>query len=178
MSLCRAVNPIPQLFRTSWPRLAFPIKRTPEIQNVPPSNSITHQHPPKTSSFSKMIARLANTRRSSVTSAARRTRQNYLGLARAQCTYRMLRYSAQKGTPFPPKCTVKRSPSPSNVRPASARQLRIPRTLPRPVLAEVDLAHIEDAHPELAGVPAKYIRDKLPVVSKQYVSSFALSEYS
>ncbi|KAJ7701842.1 hypothetical protein B0H17DRAFT_1327468 [Mycena rosella] len=48
-----------------------------------------------------------------------------------------------------------------NVAPAPTK-LSLPRTLPRPVLGEVKMSPILDAYPNLAGVPAEYIRDCLP----------------
>ncbi|KAJ7792244.1 hypothetical protein B0H14DRAFT_2394725 [Mycena olivaceomarginata] len=45
--------------------------------------------------------------------------------------------------------------------PATTR-ISLPRTLPRPVLGEVDLTSLAHAYPNLTGVPAEYIRDLLP----------------
>ncbi|KAJ7846101.1 hypothetical protein B0H14DRAFT_2584386 [Mycena olivaceomarginata] len=45
--------------------------------------------------------------------------------------------------------------------PATTR-ISLPRTLPRPVLGEVDLTSLAYAYPNLTGVPAEYIRDLLP----------------
>ncbi|KAJ7793459.1 hypothetical protein B0H14DRAFT_3889299 [Mycena olivaceomarginata] len=46
--------------------------------------------------------------------------------------------------------------------PPSTTRISLPRTLPRPVLGEVDLTSLAHAYPNLAGVPAEYIRDLLP----------------
>ncbi|KAF8178124.1 hypothetical protein K438DRAFT_1681171 [Mycena galopus ATCC 62051] len=40
-------------------------------------------------------------------------------------------------------------------------KLSLPRTLPRPVLGEVDMSSLVDAYPSLAGIPAEYVRDRL-----------------
>ncbi|KAJ6618711.1 hypothetical protein B0H10DRAFT_2176175 [Mycena sp. CBHHK59/15] len=46
----------------------------------------------------------------------------------------------------------------------SARtKLSLPRTLPQPVVDEVDTSRLVGAYPDLAGVPAEYIRDRLPL---------------
>ncbi|KAJ6481821.1 hypothetical protein C8R45DRAFT_1215633 [Mycena sanguinolenta] len=42
-------------------------------------------------------------------------------------------------------------------------KISLPRTLPRPVLGEVDLSALAYAHPSLSGIPAEYIRDRLPL---------------
>jgi len=42
-------------------------------------------------------------------------------------------------------------------------KISLPRTLPRPVLGEVDVSSLVDAYPNLAGIPADYIRDRLPL---------------
>ncbi len=51
--------------------------------------------------------------------------------------------------------------------PSSSPRVRLPRTLPRPALREIDMSIIEEAFPHFAGVPAQYIRDKLAVVAPQ-----------
>ncbi|KAJ6591204.1 hypothetical protein DFH09DRAFT_975591 [Mycena vulgaris] len=47
-----------------------------------------------------------------------------------------------------------------NVVPAPTK-LSLPRTLPRPVLNEVEMLPLLDAYPHLAGTPAEYVRDRL-----------------
>ncbi|KAJ7742741.1 hypothetical protein DFH07DRAFT_1063687 [Mycena maculata] len=42
-------------------------------------------------------------------------------------------------------------------------KLSLPRTLPRPVLREVEVNSLLDAYPACAGIPAEYIRDHLPL---------------
>ncbi|KAJ7120971.1 hypothetical protein C8R44DRAFT_705717 [Mycena epipterygia] len=49
-----------------------------------------------------------------------------------------------------------------NVAPAPTK-LSLPRTLPRPVLAEVEMSSLVNAYPNLAGIPVEYIRDRLPL---------------
>ncbi|KAF7366433.1 hypothetical protein MSAN_00900200 [Mycena sanguinolenta] len=44
----------------------------------------------------------------------------------------------------------------------TCKKISLPRTLPRPVLGEVDLSSLAYAHPSLSGVPAEYIREHLP----------------
>ncbi|KAF8178117.1 hypothetical protein K438DRAFT_2022036 [Mycena galopus ATCC 62051] len=45
---------------------------------------------------------------------------------------------------------------------AAPTKLSLPRTLPRPVLGEVDTSSLVDAYPTLVNLPADYIRDCLP----------------
>ncbi|KAF7342068.1 hypothetical protein MVEN_01794100 [Mycena venus] len=45
---------------------------------------------------------------------------------------------------------------------ASPARISLPRTLPRPVLGEVDLSSLVNAYPNFAGIPADYIRERLP----------------
>lgn len=52
---------------------------------------------------------------------------------------------------------------------AAPTTLSLPRTLPRPVLAEVDMSSLVSAYPNLAGTPAEYIRDHLPLSTPTYV---------
>ena len=51
--------------------------------------------------------------------------------------------------------------------PLTSTRVRLPRTLPRPALREIDMSIIEEAFPHFSGVPAQYIRDKLAVVAPQ-----------
>ncbi|KAJ7905119.1 hypothetical protein B0H13DRAFT_1716785 [Mycena leptocephala] len=51
----------------------------------------------------------------------------------------------------------------SNVAVAPTTKVSLPRTLPRPVLGEVEMAPLVNAYPELAGIPAEYLRDHLPL---------------
>ncbi|KAJ6588522.1 hypothetical protein B0H19DRAFT_921767 [Mycena capillaripes] len=48
---------------------------------------------------------------------------------------------------------------------AAPTKLSLPRILPRPVLREVEMSSIVDAYPDLAGVPAEYVRDNLPLAT-------------
>lgn len=60
------------------------------------------------------------------------------------------------------------TPLPSaTMTPPKTAHVRLPRTLPRPALREIDMSIIEEAFPDLAGLPAQYIRDKLAVVAPQ-----------
>lgn len=45
----------------------------------------------------------------------------------------------------------------------------LPLTLPRPIVGEVSASSFEEAYPELVGVAAEYIRDKLPSTGVQCV---------
>ncbi|KAJ7173135.1 hypothetical protein C8R43DRAFT_1119937 [Mycena crocata] len=66
---------------------------------------------------------------------------------------------AQKRVPLATKSNAN-----GNVAPASATTtLSLPRTLPRPVAGEVDMARLVNAYPNLAGIPAEYIRNRLPL---------------
>ena len=58
-------------------------------------------------------------------------------------------------------------PSTTVTPPPMPARLHLPRTLPRPALREIDMSNIEKAFPDLAGLPAQYIRDKLAVVAPQ-----------
>ena len=46
-------------------------------------------------------------------------------------------------------------------------RVRLPRTLPRPALREIDMSIVEEAFPDLKGLAPQYIRDKLAVVAPQ-----------
>ncbi|KIL56763.1 hypothetical protein M378DRAFT_133698 [Amanita muscaria Koide BX008] len=50
------------------------------------------------------------------------------------------------------------------IAPTTAK-IRLPRTLPRPALREIDTSIIDDAFPVLKGLPPQYIRDSLAVVA-------------
>lgn len=55
----------------------------------------------------------------------------------------------------------------TTVTPPMPARFHLPRTLPRPALREIDMSSIEKDFPDLAGLPAQYIRDKLAVVAPQ-----------
>ncbi|KAJ7777946.1 hypothetical protein DFH07DRAFT_951026 [Mycena maculata] len=46
---------------------------------------------------------------------------------------------------------------------AASTKISLPRTLSRPVVGEVEVDSLLDAYPHLAGIPADYIRDCLPL---------------
>ncbi|KAJ7172967.1 hypothetical protein C8R43DRAFT_874125 [Mycena crocata] len=68
------------------------------------------------------------------------------------------RIVAQKRIPLATKSNANGS-----VAPAPTTQLSLPRTLPRPVVGEVEMASLVSAYPNLAGIPAEYIRKRLPL---------------
>ncbi|KAM6503518.1 hypothetical protein JOM56_000461 [Amanita muscaria] len=56
------------------------------------------------------------------------------------------------------------TPLTETIAPTTAK-IRLPRTLPRPALREIDTSIIDDAFPVLKGLPPQYIRDSLAVVA-------------
>ncbi|KAF8630017.1 hypothetical protein AX15_003149 [Amanita polypyramis BW_CC] len=50
-------------------------------------------------------------------------------------------------------------------------RVRLPRTLPRPALREIDMTIIEEAFPDLKDLPPQYIRDKLAVVAPHMLAA-------
>ncbi|KAJ7242112.1 hypothetical protein C8J57DRAFT_1244343 [Mycena rebaudengoi] len=53
-------------------------------------------------------------------------------------------------------------------------KLSLPRTLPRPVLREIDLCNLVNGYPDLAGIPAQYIRDHLPATATMQAAVHAV----
>ena len=75
--------------------------------------------------------------------------------------------------PLTPKTTV-RLVSPASESPiAASQQMRLPRILPRPSRSEVDASTIAAASPELEHVSPEYIREKLALITPQYVFFFS-----
>ncbi|KAF8637887.1 hypothetical protein AX17_002510 [Amanita inopinata Kibby_2008] len=62
------------------------------------------------------------------------------------------------------------TPSTPTVTPTATR-VRMPRTLPRPALREVDMSIIEETFPELKGLTPQYIRDKLPITAPHMLAA-------
>lgn len=50
-----------------------------------------------------------------------------------------------------------------------ATTLTLPVTLPRPELDEVEMSILLEMYPDLAGIPAEYIRDRMPLSTPPYV---------
>ncbi|KAJ7481727.1 hypothetical protein FB451DRAFT_1085388 [Mycena latifolia] len=61
---------------------------------------------------------------------------------------------------------------------AAPTKLSLPRTLPRPVLGEVEMSSLLDAYPHLAGIPAEYIRDRLPLSTPTMCAALQAVELS
>ncbi|PFH49907.1 hypothetical protein AMATHDRAFT_86130 [Amanita thiersii Skay4041] len=53
----------------------------------------------------------------------------------------------------------------------SSTRPRLPRTLPRPALREIDMSVVERAYPDLKGLAPQYIRDKLPLAAPQMLEA-------
>ncbi|KAJ7291028.1 hypothetical protein C8J57DRAFT_1211561 [Mycena rebaudengoi] len=53
-------------------------------------------------------------------------------------------------------------------------KLSLSRTLPRPVLREVDLCNLVNVYPDLADIPAEYIHDHLPATATRQAAVHAV----
>lgn len=51
------------------------------------------------------------------------------------------------------------------------RQVQLPKTLPRPIIATPDFDTLAEVEPELEGVPSQYIIDKLEALRARYILS-------
>ncbi|KAJ7248133.1 hypothetical protein B0H12DRAFT_1235051 [Mycena haematopus] len=96
------------------------------------------------------------TRRTDVSRLSSRRSQTTRISGKLECAAQAQLLAQKRRIPLAPKSNVN-----GNVAVTSTK-ISLPRTLPRPVLGEVDLYALTDAHPTLAGIPAEYIRDRLP----------------
>ena len=90
---------------------------------------------------------------------ARRSHRNSLSASR-----RILRKTSYRRPRQP--LSVRNATNAARREPAA---VRLPRTLARPQVGEVDRKPIESAHPELAHIPTEYIRKGLTVTGNEYV---------
>ncbi|KAJ7093920.1 hypothetical protein B0H15DRAFT_904911 [Mycena belliarum] len=102
------------------------------------------------------ITRPSSQRCDAYRSAARRSQINGVLSSKSECAARA-QIVAQKRIPLATKYDVN-----TNNVVVPSTTLRLPRTLPRPVLGEVRMATLLEAYPHLAGIPAEYIREHLP----------------
>ncbi|KAK7001060.1 hypothetical protein R3P38DRAFT_3284860 [Favolaschia claudopus] len=90
----------------------------------------------------------------------RRSQQNTCNLSKRECATKA-RVVAQKRRI--PLATKYNADSNLATTPTSPTRISLPCTLPRPVLGEVDASLLVEAYPDLAGIPAEYLRDRLPL---------------
>ncbi|KAJ7216469.1 hypothetical protein GGX14DRAFT_604842 [Mycena pura] len=101
---------------------------------------------------------------SAASASARRThsrRQSTCLASKLECALRA-QLRAQKQPRIPLATTYDAYSNVALVAAPPTTRLALPCTLQRPALREVDMASLADAYPTLAGVPAQYIRDRLP----------------
>ncbi|KAJ7507370.1 hypothetical protein B0H11DRAFT_1971451 [Mycena galericulata] len=99
-------------------------------------------------------------RTSATTRSSRRSQQNIL-TSKLECVAHAQLVAQRRRIPLATKSNAN-----GNVA-AAPSKIFLPRTLPRPVSAarEVEMSTLLDAYPHLAGIPAEYIRDNLPLSS-------------
>ncbi|KAJ7173127.1 hypothetical protein C8R43DRAFT_1119930 [Mycena crocata] len=100
------------------------------------------------------IARLA--RRTEASRPSSRRSQTTRTITKLECAAQA-QILAQKRVPLATRSNVN-----GTVAPATTK-LSLPRTLPRPVVGEVNMTGLVNAYPNLAGIPAEYIRNRLPL---------------
>ncbi|KAJ7139596.1 hypothetical protein C8R44DRAFT_606082 [Mycena epipterygia] len=107
---------------------------------------------PSAASFTRPSRRTEASRASS-----RRSQATCAVSTKLECAGHAQLVAQKRRIPLATKCNANGNLS------AAPTTLSLPRTLPRPVLADVDMSSLVSAYPNLAGTPAEYIRDRLPL---------------
>jgi hypothetical protein len=111
---------------------------------------------PSTSSITRS-SRLSRT-------SSRRSQTTRIAGTKLECAAQAQLLAHKRRIPLATKYDVN-----SNVAVAPTTKVSLPRTLPRPVLGEVEMAPLVNAYPDLAGIPAEYLRDHLPLSTPKSV---------
>ncbi|KAJ7026541.1 hypothetical protein C8F04DRAFT_1045526 [Mycena alexandri] len=94
-------------------------------------------------------------RSSQASRALRRSQSTRITATKFECAAQAHLLAQKRRIPLATKYNVN-----SNVTAASTK-ISLPRALSRPVLGEVETSSLVGAYPDLAGIPAEYIRDRL-----------------
>ncbi|KAJ7726879.1 hypothetical protein B0H16DRAFT_1591557, partial [Mycena metata] len=111
-------------------------------------------------------------RSSQASRALRRSQSTRMTATKFECAAQAHLLAQKRRIPLATKYDVN-----ANVVPASTK-LSLPRTLPRPVLGEVDTSSLVGAYPDLAGIPAEYIRERLALTTPKMRAALQAVETS